>query len=482
MRKFSRLEAIRRMGMFAAGPAILQGCAGARARVPARRDSRPNILFILTDDQRWDAMSCMDHPFLETPHMDRLAREGVRFDNAFVAISLCSPSRACFLTGTYPHINGVRVNSKTDPDPEIPIFPALLKDAGYDTAFIGKWHMKPDPSPRPGFDYWLSFLGQGVYINPELNESGHDFKATGYMTDLLTDYAATWLKRPRQTPFCLILSHKAVHGPFTPARRHRKLFTDVQMPKPVSFDDTYEGKPKWQRAAFVRGLTRDAIEQNKDKPVPKSLPPGTWKGHQSHMINYYRALVAVDESIGRVLDTLERLGELDSTVIIFAGDNGYFHGEHRLGDKRLMYEEALRIPLLVRYPKMVRPRSVCREMILNIDIAPTVLDLAEVTIPDTMQGESLRPLLAGQQTAWRKSFLYEYFEEDWLPGIPSMLGVRTEQWKYVQYPDIQDLDELYQLEMDPHEMHNLAQDPSFNAKLVEMKEELGRLLKKTGYR
>ncbi len=477
---FSRREFLRRLSLTGAGLAAGLGLEGQRPAAYAA-EARPNILFILTDDQRWDAMSCLGHPFLHTPHMDRLAQDGARLANAFVTTSLCSPSRASFLTGAYAHTHGVRTNEGMAIDAGVPTFPLLLQQAGYETAFLGKWHMQPRANPRPGFDYWLSFAGQGVYNNPRLNENGHNFQTEGYITDLLTDYAVKWLQRRREKPFCLYLSHKAVHGPFTPAERHKNAFPHAQIPQPAGFDDTFEGKPEWIRAAMIRGARPRQMRKNRDKPVPSKIEPGEWNPAVKSRLDYYRCLLAVDEGMGRIFRTLTDLDVMDHTIIVFCSDNGYFMGEHRRGDKRLMYEESIRIPFLVRYPPLVKPGTVIPEIALNIDLAPTLLDLAGVKAPDTVQGRSLRPLLAGQHVQWRHSFLYEYFQEAWLAGIPTMLGVRTESWKYVRYPEIQDLDEMYDLANDPIEMHNLAQDPAHQAKLRELRAELDRLLKQTGY-
>jgi N-acetylglucosamine-6-sulfatase len=463
------------------GAAGVVAASLARPRDLVAAPDRPNILFILTDDQRWDAMSCMGHPFLHTPHMDRLAREGVMFENAFVTTSLCSPSRASFLTGTYAHKHGVVDNTGKEFDPAFPTFAGMLQAAGYETGFIGKWHMARHANPRPGFDYWLSFVGQGTYENPELNENGKEVRAEGYITDLLTDYAPNWLKRERDKPFCLILSHKAVHGPFTPAPRHRDAFAEVSMAEPESFRDTFEGKPQWQRRITLYGSRKAEWLASEGKPVPDRLPPADWDGRDPARLNYYRTLLAVDEGLGRVFETLDAAGQMDSTLIVFASDNGYFHGEHRRGDKRLMYEESIRIPLLMRYPRIIAPRTRVSEMCLNIDLAPTLLDLAGVTAPASMQGCSVMPLLKGDHPTWRDSLLYEYFREDWLPGIPLMLGVRTDRWKYVSYPDIEDLEELYDLREDPHEMDNLASDAAHAATLDELRGRLRSLNKDTGY-
>jgi len=437
---------------------------------------RVNIIFILTDDQRWDAMGCMDHPFLKTPNMDRIRNEGVLFKNAFVTTSLCSPSRASFLTGTYAHTHGVIGNWGREFDHEqTPSFPRVLKESGYETAYVGKWHMGRDAEPRPGFDYWLSFRGQGIYTNPTLNENGREFKAEGYMTDLLTDYAVKYIRKQREKPFCLYLSHKAVHGPFTPAPRHMNSYPDAEIPEPPNAGDTFEGKPAWQRGGIADPRQKDAV-----KDVPESIQPKTYQPKAPQRLGYLRALNAVDEGIGRIFQVLEEKGELDTTVIMFAGDNGYFHGEHGRGDKRLMYEESLRIPLIMRYPAAASGGSTVEQMVLNIDVGPTLLALAGVTAPKTMQGRSAVPLLKGNVSGWRTSFLYEYWV-DLTDRIPHMLGVRTDEWKLIRYPDIDDIDEMYNVKNDPYEMTNLALRASCADKHKQLNAELDRLMQETGY-
>lgn len=468
------------MGIIGVGAGL--GMAIASQSEAADRH-RPNILFILTDDQRWDALSCMGHAFVKTPNIDRIRHEGALFENAFVTTSLCSPARASFLTGTYAHTNGVTGNWGCEYDPDrTPPFPLVLQRAGYYTAYVGKWHMGTDDQPRAGFDYWLSFKGQGVYLNPPLNENGRSFKAKGYMTDILTDYALKQIRRKHDRPFCLVLSHKAVHGPFTPAPRHKDDYAADALPKRPNMDDTFEGKPEWMRAGFVRGGRR-VLSDQVDKPIPPSLPPIPFNATQKSRMDYYRAINAVDEGVGRVFDALEETGQLDNTVIVFAGDNGYFHGEHRRGDKRVMYEEALRIPLLMRYPKLVKVGATVKPMVLNIDVAPTLLDLAGVEAPAVTQGRSLRPLFAEDKAGknWRRSFLYEYWV-DMTDKIPRMVGVRTDQWKYVRYPDIDDLDEMYDLAADQYEMKNLAYSPEHKPKRDELDAEVTRLMRETGYK
>ena len=453
----------------------------AAETAPAARSltQRPNLVFILIDDMRWDVMSCAGHPFVRTPNIDRIAKTGVRFTNAFVTTSLCSPSRASFLTGAFARTHGVRVNAQMEIDPAVPTYAQVLQTAGYETAFIGKWHMSGDPNPRPGFDYWLSFPLQGVYIDPDLNENGRDFKRKGYMTDLLTEYAVRYIKNRHDKPFCLSLSHKAMHAEFTPADRHKDLYDHSYIKPPLTYNDSLAGKPRWQRELALRG-------GRLKKPVPTggipdALEPIQWDStdfRNTFRLNWYRTLAAVDESVGQVLDALQTQGLADNTVIIFAGDNGFFLGEHRRPDKRLAYEESMRIPFLVGGAGVTKPGRTAAKMALNIDVAPTLLDLAGVKAPATMQGRSLKPFLVSTKPKpWRDAFLYEYFKEDWLPGIPTMFAVRTETAKYVRYPDINDLDELYDLKQDPHEMKNLARDPVHAAQAAKMRATLDRLIR-----
>ena len=448
--------------------------SAAAARVAAQRGTRPNIVFILTDDQRWDMLSCLGHPFVKTPHLDRLRREGVLFSNAVVTTSLCSPSRASFLTGTYAHTNGVTDNTGREFDPDrTPSFPQVLQKAGYETAYVGKWHQARHANPRPGFDYWLSFRGQGVYIDPELNENGRAFKGTGYMTDLLTDYAVKFVKRAHEKPFCLMLGHKAIHGPFTPAERHKDLYADVSVPEPPNYRDDLGSKPAWQRR-------RD--RNNPTAAPPERLDAKPWSGKKSaEFMDYYRTLSAVDDGVGRIYEALAAKGILDDTLVIFASDNGYFKGEHNgLGDKRLPYEEALRIPFLMRYAKLIRPNSTIDAMTLNLDLAPTLIELAGAKAPAVMQGRSLMPLLTGKRPKWRESFLYEYWV-DLNPLLPRMVGIRTADAKLIRFPEIQDIPEMYDLRQDPHEMRNIAADAAYSARRKRLERELDQLLVSTAY-
>jgi N-acetylglucosamine-6-sulfatase len=417
--------------------------------------------------------------FLKTPNLDRLAREGVVFENAFVTTSLCSPSRACFLTGCHAHRHGVRRNDGHDPDPAIPTFPQVLRQSGYETAFIGKWHMAETSAPRPGFDYWLSFRGQGEYNNPLLNENGREFKSEGYVTDLLTDYAVRWLEQPHEKPFCLLLWHKAVHADFIPATRHAGALADISLPKPLNFDDTFEGKPEWQRRLFAKRRDNKNAKTDSESEAPSSIPPGKWNGREPHYLSYVRTILGVDESLGAIRAALEKKGVLDNTVIVFSSDNGYFLGEHRLGDKRLAYEEAIRIPLVFRYPEVAVPGGGRSQFALNIDIAPTLLDLVGARTPRSMQGISLASALKRPDARGRDAFLYAYYQEPAHPSVPTMLAVRGKRWKYISYPELTGpVEELYDLEADPYELRNLSTDPAHEQDLARGRANLRQLLKK----
>jgi N-acetylglucosamine-6-sulfatase len=479
--KISRRTLLKLPLVFASGGTSL--LTNGFGNATAGHGQRPNVLVVLTDDQRWDTLGFVGKfPFLQTPNMDRLAAEGAYFPNAFVTTSLCSPNRATLLTGCYAHIHGVRANDINDLDSTFPTYPQLFQEAGYETAFVGKWHMAPESKPRPGFNYWLSFAGQGVYMNPALNENGREFRQQGYITDILTSATIKWLEQPRTRPFLMILSHKAMHNPFTPARRHADLYADVKLPKPKSYDDTFEGKPKWLRQIVRYGIGRSHWRYNRSRPVPDVLSPVEWDPKHQEYINYLRTLAAVDESLGSVLDVLELKGELDNTIIIYTSDNGYFLGEHRRSNKQLMYEESIRVPLLIRYPRLVRPGAVITPMVASTDIAPTLLDVAEIQIPDIVQGSSLLPLFQSRNVRWRQTLLYEYFYEWMWPGIPTILGVRTQRWKYIHTPDLpEQVDELYDLSNDPYELVNLISSAEHAEVLQTMKTALARELEALKY-
>jgi arylsulfatase A-like enzyme len=462
---------------FLLGLAVL---AGEATNTPVHPPpSRPNVIFILVDDLRWDAFGCMGHPFVKTPNIDRIAREGALFKNFFVTIPLCSPSRGNFLTGQYAHTHGVINNGDHSPlSHRLITFPRLLHDAGYETAFFGKWHMGADDTPRPGFDHWTAFKGQGVYLNPNLNVDGKVSRVEGYITDILNARTLEFLQQEHRKPFMIYLSHKAVHGPFTPASRHENLYATDPLPHPPSIDDNLEGKPVLKRK----------MESNSKKPAEANQPGKSFDDEAEVPMGkipvrverqQLRALMAIEEGVGQLLKALEKSGQLDNTMIIFTSDNGFFWGEHHLDDKRWAYEESIRDPLFIRYPKLIKPGVVRDQMVLNIDIAPTLLELAGVAVPEAMQGRSLLPLFSEANPAWRSSALFEYFLEKPYPRTPTWQSVRTDRWKYIHYTELTGMDELYDLKADPYEMKNLIAADSAKSTLQEMQREMEKLLKQT---
>jgi N-acetylglucosamine-6-sulfatase len=415
-------------------------------------------------------------PFLQLPNLERLASRGVQFDRAFATTALCSPSRASILSGLYAHTHGVSTNDSMDLPASLATFPRLMQQAGYRTAWVGKWHMDPSDRPRPGFDYWLSFRSQGEYDNPLLNENGTAVRRTGYLTEILTDYAVSWLRQPSSKPFVLVLSHKAPHGPFQPAPRHLTALGDAALPEPPNFRDAFRDKPAWQRRYANCGGTPAAFQQCPD-PLPDELPPWTWSARETWRLDYMRTLLALDESVGGVVATLESLGLSGSTHVLFMSDNGMFLGEHRLGDKRLAYEESLRIPMVMAGPGLVPGgRS---GLVLNLDVAPTLLELAGIKVPTGVQGRSLVRLLSGEAQRVRDTFLFEYYGEQLIPVVPSFVGVRSAGQKYVRYLAGSD-EELYDLGTDAFELTNLAARPEAAGIKQALRNELDRLLAETG--
>lgn len=443
---------------------------------------RPNIVFILIDDLRWDELGIAGHPFIKTPNIDRIGKEGALFRNAFMTTPLCSPSRASFLTGQYAHTHGITDNvDRSAASHQLVTFPRLLHQSGYETAFIGKWHMGNDDKPRPGFDRWVSFKGQGTYRNPDINEDGKSARPSGYITDVLNGYAVEFIKRRHDKPFLVYLAHKAIHPEvtqnndgsinvadaelFIPAERHKKLYAGKAIPHRPNYGRAPEGKPALQRRIG-------------------NLPPlgAATATRDEAILGRQRSLMAIEDGVGEILKALKETGQLDTTVIIFTSDNGYFYGEHGLSvERRLAYEESIRMPLLVRYPKAIKAGTVRDEFALNIDLAPTLLELAGVAVPGTMQGRSLVPLLQGKRPAWRNSFLIEYYSDKVFPRVLQMgyKAVRNGRWKYIHYLELDEMDELYDLKTDPYEMKNLIHQPCAAKTLAEMKQEMERLLKAT---
>ncbi len=451
----------------------------------AASDSRPNIVFILVDDLRWDELGCAGHPYIKTPNIDRLAREGAMFRNAFMTTPLCSPSRASFLTGQYAHANGITDNvDRSAASHKLVTFPLLLHQSGYETAFVGKWHMGNDDTPRPGFDRWVSFKGQGAYYDPDINEDGKSVKPAGYITDLLNGYAVEFIKRRRDKPFLVYLAHKAIHPEatqnndgsvnladserFMPAERHKNLYAGKTVPR----------RPNAMRAP----VGKPALERRIGELPPLGAATGT---RDEAILGRQRSLSAIEEGVGEILSALKETGQLDNTLIVFTSDNGYFYGEHGLSvERRLAYEESIRMPLLVRYPRMIKAGTAPDEIALNIDLAPTLLSVAGASAPGDMQGRSLAPLLKGEKVKWRDSFLIEYYSDRVFPRMERMgyKAARNGRWKYIHYLELEGMDELYDLKTDPHEMKNLINHPGAKKALGEMKQEMERLLKETNAR
>lgn len=460
---------------------LLAICGSTRAAETPNQ--RPNVVVILTDDQRWDQLSCEGHPFLKTPNMDRIAAEGARFANMFVTTSLCSPSRASFLSGLYAHSHGV-VNNFTDYPADLPSYPRRLQQAGYATAYVGKWHMgERSDRRRPGFDYWISHKGQGQYYDTTFNVNGERKVVKGYYTHRVTDMAIDWLKRRRDKPLLLILGHKAPHTPFTPEKKYRHIYDDVTIRyPPTAF--ALEGKPEWvqQRLTTWHGIYGPLFGFRKD--YPDTSPEGVER-FAEFVRSYTATIKSVDDSVGRLYRALERTGQLDNTLLIFAGDNGFFLGEHGMTDKRTMHEPSIRVPLLVRYPKLIRPGTVVRPMVLNIDLGPSILDICGAEPLGDVDGMSWKRLLEGNAAGWRKSWYYEYNYEKQFPYTPNVRGVRTDRWKYIHYPHgdgkpDRHKAELYDLKSDPGETNNLIDDPAYAKVVARLKAELERLIEQAG--
>ncbi|MEO7652594.1 MAG: sulfatase [Bryobacteraceae bacterium] len=456
------------------------------------QSKKRNLVFILIDDHRFDMMSCLGHPFLKTPNIDRLAQGGVLFQNAFVTTSLCSPSRASILTGQYVHAHGVTDNVSAFPS-GLTTFPQALQKHGYKTALIGKWHMGGDSDePRPGFDRWISFRGQGAYRDPVFNFDGKQRKVEGYVTDIITEESLRFIRENAARPFLLYMAHKGVHAEFLPAERHKHLYSDVAIPEPKSMANTeenYRGHPDWVRRQRDSWHGVDGM-YNKTTDFDQF-----YRG-------YCRTLMAVDESVGAIRKELEDKRLLNDTLIVFMGDNGFQFGEHGLIDKRTMYEASIRVPMIAHCPDLFAGNRRTDGMALNIDIAPTLLDAAGAPPMPNMHGRSLLPLLQGKASPaagnWRKEFVYEYYWERDFPQTPTVVGLRTDRYSFMQYHGIWDLDELYDIQADPDQMKNLMaqvrtttqggrlfqriQDPALKALVTDFQNRLWKTLAETGGR
>jgi arylsulfatase A-like enzyme len=450
--------------------------------------SRPNLIVILVDDLRFDETGASGHPYMKTPSIDRLAHEGARFANAFHTTPLCSPNRASILTGQYASRHGIIDNVGRDAmSHRLPNYHLALQRLGYETAHIGKWHMGNDASPRPGYDTWSSFRGQGLLADPILYENGTEGRVPGYVTDLLNQRAVQFISQRREKPFALFLAHKAVHpdvqqkqdgtidlaslrGYLLPAR-HENLYRGTTYPprpnvKPIA--EVLKQKPAWKEMFELRS-----------RPESRPFLEGLQSGTQEEIRRRAAMMASVDEGVGMLLDALEKKGTLENTFILFLGDNGFFFGEHGLGaERRFAYEEGIRTAFFVRYPKLVKPGTVVEPMVLAIDIAPTLIDLGGGKPGAHIQGLSFRKLLGKGRTAWRKSFLVEYYNESawpWIVGM-SYKAVRTPRAKLIHWVHKEGMDELYDLERDPYEITNVIKRPAYGKVRSQLYRELGRLV------
>lgn len=437
--------------------------------------THPNIILIYTDDQRYDALSVVQReqgekarfPWFNTPHLDRLASDGVRFRNAFVINSLCSPSRSTMLNGRYNHLNGI-ANNHTGLSDTTVTYATELRKAGYLTAFFGKWHMGKETGKRPGFDYSASFVGQGQYFDCPIEINGKAEPSKGWVDDVSTTHAIEYIKQHQDHTFLVTLAFKSGHGPFQPPARHQDTFAKVVLTRPVTenLSSPYKGQ----------------IDTGKRPGTNAAANAGaSWTENNDQKIrNYFGALKGVDDNIGRILHTLDSLRLDQNTVVIFSSDNGFFFGEHGLGDKRAAYEESIRIPLLVRYPARFPKGKKIDQMVLNLDNAPALLDLAGVRAPASFQGKSWVPLIEDKDKNWRTSFLYEYFYENSF-NTPTIKAVRTETGKLIQYPGEEGWSELYDLSGDPGETINLYHAKNGEKLKKQLLGELGKQEKATGY-
>lgn len=457
---------------------------------------QPNIIFIMSDDHAAHAMSCYGSKINETPNLDRIAEEGMRLDNCFCTNSICAPSRASILTGLYNHKNGVKTLGDKFDSRQTTI-QKMLKENGYQTALIGKWHLGHGDNHDPAdFDYWSIFPGQGDYHNPAMFEMGVEKIVSGYATEIVTDLSIDWIKnREKEKPFMLMCHHKAPHRPWEPDEKYLSLYEDVLIPEPESFHDDYEGKAEAAKEATMR-IDRDLTLRDVKVDPPKGLSQAELKSwyFQRYIKDYLRCVASIDDNVGRILDYLEEEGLTENTIIVYTSDQGFFLGDHGWYDKRFMYEESLRMPFVIRYPRAIKKGSVSKDFALNVDFAETFLDYAGIEIPDFMQGRSLRPILEGETPEdWQTSMYYRYWEHLSIEHrVGAHYGIRTHKYKLIYYygEALGSADainesrtpewELFDLEKDPYEMNNVYHDPDYLDIVEELKQELAQLKQKVG--
>jgi arylsulfatase A-like enzyme len=488
--------------------ALLVSCTQNRTE---QHPARPNIVFIMSDDHAYQAISAYNSRLIETPNIDRIAQQGLLFNRAFVTNSICAPSRAVILTGKYSHLNGVPGNGQVF-DGQQQTFPKILQQHGYQTSMIGKWHLKSLPT---GFDYHNVLPGQGDYYHPQFIKQGEDTLYQGYVTEIITRLSLDWLrKRDKTRPFLLMMHHKAPHRSWMPAIKNLQLFNDREFPLPPNFYDDYQGRDAlkeqmltvkdhmdirmdfkvpcdtcdtvsvnhWAPGEYWRRLERlspgelqkwekayekEELEFNKVKNDEAKFDQ--WK-YRRYLEDYLRCIVSVDESVGQVLDYLEENGLKENTLVVYTSDQGFFLGEHGLFDKRFMYEEALRTPMMIRFPEEISANTQTDLLVQNLDLAPTLLDLAGVPIPVDMQGKSLRAIWKTTNPDWREAIYYHYYEKGF--GATPHYGIRTDRYKLIHFYDVVDTWELFDLENDPHEMKNLYSDPAYKEEIRELKKRL----------
>jgi arylsulfatase A-like enzyme len=481
--------------------------------VHAQNKKRPNIIFVLCDDHAYQAISAYGGHLNQTPQIARIAKEGMLFNRAYVTNSLCAPCRAAILTGKYSHLNGITGNGDERFDSSQNTFPQLLHKAGYQTALIGKWHLVSQPT---GFDYWNILPGQGDYYNPDfINKEGRK-KVNGYVTDLITDYAIDWLdNRDTTEPFCLLTWQKAPHRDWMPAPKYLNLYDSVKFPVPSTFEDDYSGRTRAAHEQLMQ-INRD-LSDNYDLKLHfdindlKGRLDGNWKSvfgrlnpkeqqmfqqayaeknkkffedqltgtaidewkYQRYMQDYLSCIRSIDDNVGRLLDYLDKKGLADNTIVIYSSDQGFYLGEHGWFDKRFMYEPSFRTPLLIRWPSVIKSNSVSNELVMNIDIAETLLHAAGVTVPNDMQGKSLLPVLKNKvKGRWRKGIYYHYYESGGEHNVAKHIGVRSDRYKLIYFYENKEW-ELYDLKKDPNELHNVINETGY----VHQKTAMMKLLK-----
>ncbi|MDY7396803.1 sulfatase [Aureibaculum sp. 2210JD6-5] len=470
---------------------------------------QPNIIYIMADDLTTQAISAYGGIYKDiapTPNIDRLADEGMLFKDALCTNAICGPSRAAILTGNYSNKNGYYKNESGGKFDETQwTFPQEFQKNGYQTSLFGKWHLGTEPQGFDEFKYHNSAGQQGHYWDPMYNENGEDVKEKGYATNLSTDFAMNWLEKGRKqdAPFMMVLQYKAPHRPWQPDTKYKQLWEDIEMPYPATFDDDYKGREK---TAGDTEMTMDYFSRRDMKyKEPENLKGkekiawafyGAKKGeivqldgmsreegkkwrYQTYIKDYLACVKSVDDNIGRVLDYLDKNGLAENTIIVLTSDQGFYLGDHGFFDKRFIYEESLRMPFIVKYPKLVKPKTVNEDIVTNIDFAPTLLDLANVKTDQKMQGESFKPLLAGNTPEdWQQAMYYHYYEFPYWHHVQPHYGIRTQKYTLAHFYYNIDVWELYDLEKDPQQMNNIINDPQYSDIISDLKVELKGLMKK----